>query len=203
MNTPTIPSSRVSFGLFEADLKSGELWKAGRQVKLQSQPFKILTVLLENAGEVVSREELQLRVWGADVVVDFEHSLGSAIKKIREALDDSADNPRFIQTLSRRGYRFIAPVSSLNTPAEVVSQSATITPAEPGQQGESPRLDRVVPAHAGSAARAWPKYWLALLSFGSARRLRPRHTACGSCHPGSHLRYACRRLRRRDASIHR
>jgi Tol biopolymer transport system component/DNA-binding winged helix-turn-helix (wHTH) protein len=157
-------SSRVSFGLFEADLKSGELWKAGRQVKLQSQPFKILTVLLENAGEVVSREELQLRVWGADVVVDFEHSLGSAIKKVREALDDSADNPRFIQTLSRRGYRFIAPVSSLNTPVEVASLASVAT-AEPGQQGESSRLDTALSVHAGSDARVWLKYGLALLAF--------------------------------------
>ena len=166
MNSPAILSSRISFGLFEADLKSGELWKAGRQVKLQGQPFKILTVLLENAGEVVSREELQLRVWGPDVVVDFEHSLGSAIKKVREALDDSADNPRFIQTLSRRGYRFIAPVSSLNLPVEVVSQSASVAPAEPGQQDESPQTDRGSSAHIDPTARAWPKYRLALLFFG-------------------------------------
>lgn len=166
MNSSVILSSRVSFGLFEADLKSGELWKAGFPVKLQSQPFKILTVLLENAGEVVSREELQLRIWGPDVVVDFEHSLGSAIRKVREALDDSADNPRFIQTLSSRGYRFIAPVTPLNTSAEVASSSSSVTPAEPGQQGESPRLDMAFPAHAGSTALASTKSWLVLLSFG-------------------------------------
>ncbi len=111
-------SNRLAFGLFEADLKAGELWKSGRRIKLQSQPFKVLTVLLQSAGEVVTREELQRRVWGPDVVVDFEHSLSSAIKKAREALSDDAENPRFIETLSKRGYRFIAPVSAV---AEVQS----------------------------------------------------------------------------------
>ena len=101
---------RVTFGLFEADLKSGELRRAGTRVKLQGLPFKVLTVLLENAGEVVTREEIQIRVWGPDVIVDFEHSLSNAIKKVREALGDSAENPRFIETLARRGFRFIAPV---------------------------------------------------------------------------------------------
>jgi Tol biopolymer transport system component/DNA-binding winged helix-turn-helix (wHTH) protein len=103
--------SRVTFGLFEADLQSGELWKAGKRIKLQSQPFKVLSILLEHPGEIVTREELQLRLWGKDTIVDFDHSLGTAINKIREALGDSAENPRFVETLARRGYRFIAPVS--------------------------------------------------------------------------------------------
>ena len=107
--------TRVSFGLFEADLQAGELWKAGHRVKLQSQPFKLLTILLERPGEVVSREELQHRLWGKNTTVDFDHSLGTAINKIREALADSADSPRFIETLARRGYRFIAPVSPIAT----------------------------------------------------------------------------------------
>jgi Tol biopolymer transport system component/DNA-binding winged helix-turn-helix (wHTH) protein len=109
--------SRVLFGLFEADLQSGELWKAGRRIKIQSQPFKVLSALLEHPGEVVTREELQLRVWGKDTIVDFEHSLGTAINKIRDALSDSADNPRFVETLARRGYRFIAPVTFSQSPA--------------------------------------------------------------------------------------
>jgi DNA-binding winged helix-turn-helix (wHTH) protein len=131
-------SNRLTFGLFEADLKAGELWKSGRRVKLQSQPFKVLTVLLQSAGEVVTREELQRRVWGPDVVVDFEHSLSSAIKKVREALSDDAENPRFVETLSKRGYRFIAPVSavaevqSLREPAkpDPIVLAATIVPLE-------------------------------------------------------------------------
>jgi Tol biopolymer transport system component/DNA-binding winged helix-turn-helix (wHTH) protein len=110
--SPTVESpSRVSFGLYEADLQTGELWKAGIRIKIQSQPFKVLSALLERPGEVVTREELQLRLWGKDTTVDFDHSLGTAVNKIREALGDSADNPRFVETLARRGYRFIAPVS--------------------------------------------------------------------------------------------
>lgn len=123
----TKTQSRVSFGLFEADLKSGELWKAGYRVKLQGLPFKVLTVLLENAGEVVTREELQVAIWGPNVIVDFEHSLSNAIKKIREALGDSADNPRFIETLSRRGFRFIAPVG-FASPASVPAEPLTDIP---------------------------------------------------------------------------
>jgi Tol biopolymer transport system component/DNA-binding winged helix-turn-helix (wHTH) protein len=109
MVTP-VENARLSFGLYEADLQTGELWKAGFRIKLQTQPFKVLAALLERPGHVVSREELQERVWGKDTIVDFDHSLGTAINKIREALGDSAENPRFIETLSRRGYRFIAPV---------------------------------------------------------------------------------------------
>jgi Tol biopolymer transport system component/DNA-binding winged helix-turn-helix (wHTH) protein len=104
-------ASRLAFGLYEVDLNTGELWRAGHRIKLQSQPFKVLTVLLEHAGEVVTREELQFRLWGNDTIVDFDHSLATAINKIREALRDSADNPRFVETLARRGYRFIAPVN--------------------------------------------------------------------------------------------
>jgi Tol biopolymer transport system component/DNA-binding winged helix-turn-helix (wHTH) protein len=124
--TGQVANSRLSFGLYEIDLQSGELWKAGFRIKLQGQPFKVLTALLERPGQVVSREELQTRLWGKDTVVDFDHSLGTAINKIREALGDSAENPRFIETLSRRGYRFIAPVGVLEHPPE----SVTPPPAE-------------------------------------------------------------------------
>ena len=102
--------SRVRFGVFEADLKSGELLRSGVRVRIQSQPFKVLTVLLEAHGEVVTREELQKQIWGENTTVDFDHSLGIAINKLREALGDSAENPRFVETLARRGYRFIAPI---------------------------------------------------------------------------------------------
>jgi Tol biopolymer transport system component/DNA-binding winged helix-turn-helix (wHTH) protein len=108
-----VSNVRLTFGLFEADLQTGELWKAGFRVKLQSQPFKVLSALLERPGQIVTRDELQERLWGKDTVVDFDHSLGTAINKIREALGDSAENPRFIETLSKRGYRFIAPVGEV------------------------------------------------------------------------------------------
>jgi Tol biopolymer transport system component/DNA-binding winged helix-turn-helix (wHTH) protein len=92
------------------DLRSGELRKGGLKIKLQEQPFQILTMLLERPGEIITREEIEKKLWSADTFVDFEHSLATAVKKLREALGDSADNPRFIETLPRRGYRFIAPV---------------------------------------------------------------------------------------------
>src|SRR5258708_26408471 len=129
---------RLSFGWFEVDLQSGELWKAGRKIKLQSQPFKVLVTLVEHPGEVVSREDLQLSVWGKDTVVDFDHSLGTGINKIREAMGDSADNPRFVETLARRGYRFIAPVKVLSErPVEMASPLAAEgrTPSGEGVAG--------------------------------------------------------------------
>jgi Tol biopolymer transport system component/DNA-binding winged helix-turn-helix (wHTH) protein len=131
MMPPQLESvSKVGFGLYEADLHSGELWKAGRKVKLQGQPFKVLTVLLERPGEVVTREELRVRLWGKDAVGDFDHSLGTAINKIREALSDTADNPRFVETLARRGYRFIAPVTVLAPVVEAVADTqAAAVPA--------------------------------------------------------------------------
>jgi TolB-like protein len=100
------------FGTFEVDLRARELRKGGIRIRLQDQPFEILTVLLERPGDIVTREELRLRLWPAGTFVDFEHSLNAAIKRLRAALGDDADNPRFVETLHRRGYRFIAPVES-------------------------------------------------------------------------------------------
>src|SRR5712692_6292385 len=107
MNSNRQSLQAYRFGGFEFDPRAGELRKQGRRIKLQGQPLDILTVLLERPGEVVTREELQKRLWPADTFVDFEHSLNAAVKRLREALDDSADTPRFIETLPRRGYRFI------------------------------------------------------------------------------------------------
>ena len=100
------------FGAFELDLRSGELRKKGVRIKLQEQPFQVLTVLLQRPGEVVAREELRAAIWPADTFVDFDNSLNTAINKLREALGDSSNSPRFIETLPRRGYRFIAQVTS-------------------------------------------------------------------------------------------
>src|SRR5258707_2918738 len=108
----TESAKTLRFGVFEVDLRAGELRKQGVRIKLQEQPFHVLTVLLQRPGEVVTREELRNQNWSADTFVDFDNSLNTAINKLREALGDSADNPRFIETLPRRGYRFIAPVSS-------------------------------------------------------------------------------------------
>ncbi len=113
----TEQTDRISFGLFELDLQAGELWKAGHKVRLPAQPFKVLTVLVGRPGEVITREELQMKVWGANTNVDFERAVAGAINKIREAVGDSAENPRFIQTLPKRGYRFIAPVTLVHPAA--------------------------------------------------------------------------------------
>jgi len=101
---------RVRFGVFELDLRAGELRKHGLRVRLQEQPFQVLAMLVEHAGEVVTREELQKKLWAADTFVDFDHGLNKAINKIRDALGDSAESPRFVETVTRRGYRFLADV---------------------------------------------------------------------------------------------
>src|SRR5437868_6199831 len=101
----------VRFGTFEVDLEAGELRKAGLKLKFSGQPFQVLAILLEQPGAIVTREQLQKRLW-PDTFVDVDHNLNSAINRIREALGDSPESPRFVETLPRRGYRFIAPVES-------------------------------------------------------------------------------------------
>lgn len=114
-------AKRVQFGSFEADLNTGELRRSGIRIRLQSQPFRLLAILVEHRGELVSRETLQSELWGTHTVVDFEHGLGMAINRLRDALGDSAGNPRFVETVARRGYRFIAPVT-------VIESQANFTP---------------------------------------------------------------------------
>jgi cholera toxin transcriptional activator len=101
------------FGVFEADSGSGELRKAGARLRLQGQPFQVLLLLLERPGDVITREEIRAKLWPSDTFVDFDHSLNTIINKIRDALSDSAANPRFVETLAKRGYRFLVPVDSL------------------------------------------------------------------------------------------
>ena len=112
-----LPSSvrAIRFGVFQVELRSRELWKKGIRIKLQDQPFVILITLLARPGEVVSREDLRRKLWPDDVFIDFDHSLGTAINKLREVLGDSADSPRFVETVPRRGYRFIAPIESVTS----------------------------------------------------------------------------------------
>jgi cholera toxin transcriptional activator len=110
MPVPQNKSKVARFGVFELDLVAGELRKSGVKLRLQEQPFQVLALLLERAEEVVTREELQQKLWPSDTFVDFDHSLNTAINKVRDALGDSASSPRYVETLARRGYRFIAPV---------------------------------------------------------------------------------------------
>src|SRR5450755_432033 len=104
---------RVRFGPFELDRQTGELWKHGLKVKLQGKPFQVLEALIERPGEPVTREELQHRLWSGDTFVDFESGLNTAANRLRITLGDSADNPRYVETLSRSGYRFVAPVEEV------------------------------------------------------------------------------------------
>jgi len=106
------PQKTVRFAVFEVDLAAGELRKNGSRIRLQEQPFQILAYLIDRAGEVVTREDLREKLWPADTFVDFDHSLNTAINKLREALGDSASNPRYVETLARRGYRFLAPLQT-------------------------------------------------------------------------------------------
>jgi len=124
-------SGRVfRFGAFEASEASGELRKHGVRIKLHSQPFQVLVLLLEKPGAVVSRKEMQQRLWGEDTFVDFEHGLNAAVNKIREALDDSASQPKYVETVPGKGYRFIAQVGEA-TPAAASPVAAVGSPPAP------------------------------------------------------------------------
>ena len=126
---PETSKARYKFGLYEANLESGELFRSGRKLRTQEQPFQVLVALLEKPGEVITREELRQRLWATDTFVDFDHSLNTAINKLRDALGDGANNPRFIETLPRRGYRFIAPVEIVT--GETISPVKSPTPDVP------------------------------------------------------------------------
>ena len=146
---------RLRFGVFELDLRAGELRKHGLRVRLQEQPFQVLATLMEHPGEVVTREELQKRLWPADTFVDFDHGLNKAISKIREALSDSAESPRFVETVARRGYRFLAEVK--------VADTAPIHSPEPATQPHPSPEARERPELAGKPAM--PNHLLSSLAW--------------------------------------
>ena len=137
-------SRRVRTGLFEIDFGSGEVHKEGRKVPMQEQPFRVLAILLERPGEVVTREQLQARLWPADTYVGFDEGLNTAIRKLRVAFGDSAENPRFIETVSRRGYRFIAPVREAVALAPQSSDSVAAPDAAEVKHGRPWRIRRPV-----------------------------------------------------------
>jgi len=120
----------IRFGRFEVDLRLGVLRKNGMKLKLTGQPFQILVILLEHPGDLVTREQLQRQLWPSDTFVDFDHGLNAAINRVREALGDSAENPRFVETLPRRGYRFIAPLVNSRPAGETVSAESNVGPAQ-------------------------------------------------------------------------
>lgn len=125
MTTNAQSSGRVRFDHIEIDLRSGEVWKNGKKIRLQEQPFHVLRVLLEHPGEIVSRDELKQAIWPADTFVGFDDGLNTAVKKIRDVLGDSSDKPRYIETIPRRGYRFLATVTGVPTVVPVTDQNPT------------------------------------------------------------------------------
>src|SRR5947209_16077204 len=130
---PSSAGRIVRFGVFELDLLAGELRKGGARIRLQEQPFQVLAMLLERPGDVVTRDDLRQKLWPADTFVDFDHSLNTAVNKIREALGDSASSPRFVETLARRGYRFVAPVDGV-----AAATTASASAQEEGTRAGAP-----------------------------------------------------------------
>ena len=165
----TAPAARVRrFGVFELDAQSGELRRHGLKIRLSDQPFQILRLLLDRPGDVVTRDELRQRLWTSDTSVEFDAGLNSAIRKLREALDDSADNPKFIETLPRRGYRFIASVKPATPPDAPAAGTG-------GPVGSAPRIRRewmvgavVIVVMTAAAALVYATGWWARMSAGPA-----------------------------------
>ena len=147
-------SGRLRFGIFEIDLRAGELTKRGLRIRLQEQPFQVLALLLEEPGELITREELQKKLWSR-TVVDFDHGLNKAINKIREALGDSAENPRFVETVARRGYRFIADVTPIDTSIPAGPRPEDDVPAAPADMHRAGPSDAGAPSKQPYRPRAW------------------------------------------------
>ena len=154
VSVPT--AQKIRFGAFELDRQTGELWKNGTKLKLQGQPVAVLALLLERPGELVTREELRKHLWSEDTFVDFEHSLNTHIKKLRQVLDDDAETPRYIETLPRRGYRFIAQVDTVpNGNAVVANAEQSLAPAPKPHRWKYAAAAAIVVAILGAAL-----YWL-------------------------------------------
>ncbi len=164
MEVPTSTRHTARFGAFEVDLRSGELRKNGHKIRLQDQPFQVLAMLLEHPGEVVMREDLRQKLWPADTFVDFDDGLNTAIKKLRDALGDSAESPRFIETLPKRGYRFITPVNGAaaasplpQTADTVAGQAATSATSQRKRTMQLALLGAVVMLGVVAGLRTGPK----------------------------------------------
>src|SRR5579864_1681638 len=169
MPNPSRQARMIRFGIYEADLAGRELRKDGAKVKLQDRPFEVLTILLERPGEVIAREEFRQRLWPADTFVDFDPSLNTSINKLRQALSDDAENPRFIATVGRRGYRFIAPTDagkSQDLRAALAVGSTSETNGEIESKNQAAQLPRRVAGTVIAAA-------ILAAAFVAARRYLP------------------------------
>jgi cholera toxin transcriptional activator len=167
----------LRFSVFEVDLDAGELRKNGSRIRLQEQPFQVLIALLQNAGQVVTRERLRQTIWRADTFVDFDHSLNTAVNKIRESLGDSASSPRFVETLARRGYRFLAPVEQVGGGAVIASKAQNDSPPShahsPNGQNQSsdPLAITVLPGVTRADVRLHPELHVPVPRRGVVRSL--------------------------------
>ena len=172
MPKPSLSGRVIRFGLFEVNLETGELRKEGLLTKLQDRPLEILSILLEDPGRVITREAFRQRLWPADTFVDFDHSLNVSINKVRQALGDAAGNPRFVATVGRRGYRFIAPAEKLHRAqtAQVRSRPTQIQGLLrpiPRQRGvESPGSGLALVSHLPLLSPCWSAFPLFVLSPG-------------------------------------
>src|SRR5580704_1668597 len=182
------PGQKIArFGLYEADVRQRVLTKGGLKVRLQDQPFHVLALLLERPGELITREEIQQKLWPADTYVAFDDGLNTTIKKLRSALSDTADNPRFIETVPRRGYRFVAPVSVARLEStSVVDQEVVVPTGEESSESiastvavpdatAQPRLpskDVAPTSNRRPSLLAWAAVAVVVLSTGFALRLR-------------------------------
>ena len=159
------PHRILCFGSFEVDIVSGELRRQGLKIRLQDQPFRLLVLLLDRAGDVVTREEVREKLWPADTYVDFDHSLNTAVRKLREALGDSAERPRYVETLARRGYRFIAPVTPRRTAhvADLANADvASVRPSPAARLSSSARRLLTFAIVVVICAAALVAYWVVL-----------------------------------------
>ena len=167
------PDGRLRFGVFEVDPRAGELRKHGPRVRLQEQPFQVLAMLLERAGQVVTREELQKKLWPADTFVDFDHGLNKAVNKIRDALGDSAESSRFVETVARRGYRFLAEVKAadeapVHRPEFAPAQLASPQPRATETGDRAPFVDNAATSERRLAPLAWKVFAFVLLAVIAA-----------------------------------
>ena len=177
MEGPATSARVLRFGAFEVDIRAGELRKQGLKIRLQEQPFQVLATLLENAGEVVGREDLHRKLWPGDTFVDFDHSLNNCVNKVREALGDSATGPRFIETVARRGYRFVAPMEVIADTSPGVRDSSAPTPPPPEQTPSRRGLRPWTPALLGVSVA------LAVIAIWSASHWRDRLRGKGGFRP--------------------
>lgn len=182
VDQPNAAPRCVKFGLFEADLRSGELTKQGKRIPLQEQPFRLLAMLLERPGALVTREEVRQKLWPR-TIVDFDHGLNKAISKIRDALGDSAENPRFVETVARRGYRFLGDVREARDPE---SQPARLSPPAAIERGTPSDVDSGAAVSVGpSPARRSLALWIACgaaLLLSSAWELTHRQRSGTTIH---------------------